>query len=231
MTLFLQLVNIPIEESLEADPLIASVFVVAAVMLAIVLAGGKRILLQRCMNFFVNRRRNNLFDVSTNIDWWMDMMMLFVLCVMASLCTMSAFGVVLSETVESWHVLLLFTLAFVAYFVFKFVIYRFVGWMFMDSDSTKRWLGDYATLLMCNSFVFFVVALLAIYFDFSILALQSTVLVVLILNKLLISYKLFILFFRAKIGWFTFFLQLCTLEILPCFILNKVLLEMNIIFK
>lgn len=221
----------PLERTMKGDTAVTFAFVASAVLLALVLAAGRRTMLQRGKNFFANRRRSSLFDAPTNVDWWMDGVMLAVLCVMSSLCAMSLSDSGYADDVPYWKVLLLMTSAFAAYVAVKFILYRIVGWAFFDREGTRQLTGAYMTLLAYNGLVLFFVALVAVYFYLPSVTLQYVVLVMLIIDKLLVGYKHTAIFFKPKIGRYTFFLQLCTLEILPCFILYKVLLEINIIFK
>lgn len=231
MTPLLQLVVMPLERTMKGDTAVTFAFVASAVLLALVLAAGRRTMLQRGKNFFANRRRSSLFDAPTNVDWWMDGVMLAVLCVMSSLCAMSLSDSGYADDVPYWKVLLLMTSAFAAYVAVKFILYRIVGWAFFDREGTRQLTDAYMTLLAYNGLMLFFVALVAVYFYLPSVTLQYVVLVMLIIDKLLVGYKHTALFFKPKIGRYTFFLQLCTLEILPCFILYKVLLEINIIFK
>ncbi len=221
----------PLERTMKGDTAVTFAFVASAVLLALVLAAGRRTMLQRGKNFFANRRRSSLFDAPTNVDWWMDGVMLAVLCVMSSLCAMSLSDSGYADDVPYWKVLLLMTSAFAAYVAVKFILYRIVGWAFFDREGTRQLTDAYMTLLAYNGLMLFFVALVAVYFYLPSVTLQYVVLVMLIIDKLLVGYKHTALFFKPKIGRYTFFLQLCTLEILPCFILYKVLLEINIIFK
>lgn len=221
----------PLERTMKGDTAVTFAFVASAVLLALVLAAGRRTMLQRGKNFFANRRRSSLFDAPTNVDWWMDGVMLTVLCVMSSLCAMSLSDSGYADDVPYWKVLLLMTSAFAAYVAVKFILYRIVGWAFFDREGTRQLTDAYMTLLAYNGLMLFFVALVAVYFYLPSVTLQYVVLVMLIIDKLLVGYKHTALFFKPKIGRYTFFLQLCTLEILPCFILYKVLLEINIIFK
>lgn len=221
----------PLERTMKGDTAVTFAFVASAVLLALVLAAGRRTMLQRGKNFFANRRRSSLFDAPTNVDWWMDGVMLAVLCVMSSLCAMSLSDSGYADDVPYWKVLLLMTSAFAAYVAVKFILYRIVGWAFFDREGTRQLTDGYMTLLAYNGLMLFFVALVAVYFYLPSVTLQYVVLVMLIIDKLLVGYKHTALFFKPKIGRYTFFLQLCTLEILPCFILYKVLLEINIIFK
>lgn len=227
----LQLAVMPLERTMKGDTAVTFAFVASAVLLALVLAAGRRTMLQRGKNFFANRRRSSLFDAPTNVDWWMDGVMLAVLCVMSSLCAMSLSDSGYADDVPYWKVLLLMTSAFAAYVAVKFILYRIVGWAFFDREGTRQLTDAYMTLLAYNGLMLFFVALVAVYFYLPSVTLQYVVLVMLIIDKLLVGYKHTALFFKPKIGRYTFFLQLCTLEILPCFILYKVLLEINIIFK
>lgn len=227
----LQLAVMPLERTMKGDTAVTFAFVASAVLLALVLAAGRRTMLQRGKNFFANRRRSSLFDAPTNVDWWMDGVMLAVLCVMSSLCAMSLSDSGYADDVPYWKVLLLMTSAFAAYVAVKFILYRIVGWAFFDREGTRQLTDAYMTLLAYNGLMLFFVALVAVYFYLPSVTLQYVVLAMLIIDKLLVGYKHTALFFKPKIGRYTFFLQLCTLEILPCFILYKVLLEINIIFK
>ena len=231
MTLPLQLAVMPLARTMAGDTAVTFVFVASAILLALVLAAGRRTLAQRGKNFFANRKRGSLFDAPTNVDWWMDAVMLAVLCLMSSLCVMSLSRGGYAGDVPYWKVLSLLALVFAAYVAVKFALYRIVGWAFFDREGTRHLVDAYMTLLAYNGLVLFFVALIAVYFYLPSLTLQYVMLAMLIIDKLLLCYKSTALFFKPKIGRYTFFLQLCTLEILPCFILYKVLLEINIIFK
>ncbi len=225
-----ELVNIPLEDSLASDPFVSTIFALSFTMLAGVLAFGKRKLLQRGMNFFANRQRSTLFSLQPKLGNAMGAMAICVLIAMAALCAMALFGVKPTPSLPTWRAAMAYSSVMAAYLVFKYAAYRFSYWMFFDKAAAARWMGDYATLLVFNSFAFFFIALLAIHFNMSPQALQVTALALLALDKLLIIYKQSAQFIKAKIGLLMFFLQFCTLEIMPCFISYKMLLELNIMF-
>lgn len=227
----LALVEIPIDQSLESSPVITSVIIISFILSSLAIAFGKRTLLQKMKNFFVTRERNSLFDTSTNIDWWVSLVFVLQCGVMFSVCMLSYFNQTLSYDLPYFKVLLMYSLVTIGYIMLKFIFYRFVGWIFFDNASTSLLIDSYKTILFYNSFALFILAIVSVYFNLSISVLQIVLLLLIVVDKILSFYKWFRLFFNIKVGYVLFFSQFCTLEIIPCFVVYKSFIEINILFK
>ena len=162
----------------------------------------------------------------------MRYMLLLILqtCVLASVCTFNYFVDVRPELGEhvSPYVLLGAYLALALLYLFwKWVTYSFLGWIFFDASRTGLWMESYSTLLYYLGFTFFPFALFLVYFD---LSLQATVIIGLFLvffTKILMLYKWIKLFCGNLYGILLLILYFCALEIIPCFIMYRGVLQLN----
>lgn len=227
MTIPFLLIEIPIENSLVTNPVITILFVTSFIMSATAIAFGKRILVQNTRNFFQTRERNSIFDTSTNIEWWVNIILMTQLCIMFAINMTAYINYIPSNIWALTKLILFYFLCAVAYISIKFLLYEFQGWMFFDNIKKRMWTDSYKTILICNSFVFFIMALMSVYLHLSYQILQISFIIILIINKILILYKWIQLFLNQKVGYVLFILQFCALEIVPCFIAYKGVIEIN----
>lgn len=225
------LTEIPIRDTLISDPLITILIVISFIISSITISADKKILAQHAKNFLVTRERNNLFDGSGNTDWWVDIVLLTQLCMMFSINCMAYFDNISLDESKIRKIFFIYFLGSIALINIKILFYRFNGWLFYDGNTSKQWIDSYKTILYYNSFILFFLALLSVYFNLSSQALQTALIVVLILDKILTLYKWFKLFFNTKVGYMLFILQFCALEIVPYFLLYKGLIELNTLLK
>lgn len=225
------LTEIPLGNPLISNPVITILIVISFIMSATAIAFGKRVLIQNARNFFLTRERNSIFDTSTNIEWWVSIILMTQLCIMFAVNMTVLIKYIPDDTWELTKLILFYFICTVAYFCCKFMFYEFHGWMFFDSIKKRMWTDSYKTILIYNSFVVFTFALMSVYMNLSSHILQMSFIIILIANKILIFYKWIQLFFNQKVGYVLFILQFCALEIVPCFIAYKGVIEINTLLK
>lgn len=227
----LLLVEKPLQDSIASSYTVTTLMVVFFILSSLAVAFGKRTLMQLVCNIFVTKERNSLFDVSTNVDWWVSLILTTQACAMFSLNMLVYLDADASDELlllKLFGASLLFSLL---YIVFKLLVYRFNGWLFFDGGSNDVWIDTYKTIVYCNSFLFFLLALLTIYFNLSFDVLQIVIITIFVADKILALYKWTRLFLTSKVGFLLFFLQFCALEILPVFLGYRILLEINTLVK
>lgn len=231
MTNQLLLTEIPIENSLTTNPLITTLTIISFIISTVAIAFGKRILVQNARNFFLTRERNSIFDTSTNIEWWVSFILIAQLCLMFAVNVTAYINYTPENTWQLTQLILLYFLCAAAYLIIKFILYEFQGWLYFDNIKKRMWLNSYKTILVYNSFIMFGIALMSIYLHLSPQILQLSFIIIVVISKALILYKYIQLFFNQKVGYVLFILQLCALEIVPCFIFYKGILEINTFLK
>lgn len=111
--------------------------------------------------------------------------------------------------------LLFFTIVILAYFVLKHVLYRFVLWIFFDRRCYENWKNAYYFILSAESVFLFPMAVMAVYFDFSLQNLCLSLLIMLLVVKILLFFRYYIIFSFKLYGILHFIAYFCALEIVP----------------
>ena len=70
-----------------------------------------------------------------------------------------------------------------AYFLLKWLLYMFLGWVFFDKNKTNIWLESYSTLIYYVGFALFPFVLFLVYFDLNLTNLVIIGLIILIFTK------------------------------------------------
>ena len=195
-----------------------------------VLARSKKFLLQQVKDFMLHRERTSIFASSTAADMRYLLLLTVQTCVLGGVCIFNYFNDVRPSLMErvSPHVLLgVYVAVCIFYFLFKWIIYSFLGWVFFDKNKTNIWLESYSTLIYYVGFALFPFVLFLVYFDLILTNLVIIGLIILIFTKILMFYKWVKLFFHQLSAAFLLILYFCALEIVPCLLLYQGMIQMN----
>ena len=109
---------------------------------------------------------------------------------------------------------------FIVYFLVKTILYRLVNAVFFDKKKNEQlaWVLSYIAAL--EGLAFFPAIILQIYLNISMQNIVYYFVLVLILAKLMIFYKSWVIFFRQISVFLQIILYLCALEIIPLLILG-----------
>lgn len=231
MTFLHALVEVPMEESVGTSPIVNAVVVLSFIFVSLGLSLGRHALAQRGREFFQVRRRGNMFDLPERRDMWMGSVLMFQLCAMLSVVTFYCFcGNGLLDAGNGFSKpILLYAVFFAACFAIKFAAYKVLGWVFYDKTSANIIVSSYKTILFYDSFAVFALAVVFVYLDFDNSALQFLLVALLIINKSLLLYKWLKVFSYGKVARLQIISQFCTLEIIPCFLIYKALVDLNLL--
>lgn len=222
--------GIPIPYSPKLDDGITVLLLCCFFMSAYVLSRSRKFLVQLVKDFLLNRERTSIFAATTATDMRYMLLLILQTCVLASVCTFNYFVDVrpeLGECVSPYVLLGAYLALALLYLFWKWVSYSFLGWIFFDASRTGLWMESYSTLLYYLGFTLFPFALFLVYFD---LSLQATVIIGLFLvffTKILMLYKWIKLFCGNLYGILLLILYFCALEIIPCFIMYRGVLQLN----
>ncbi|MBP1676708.1 MAG: hypothetical protein H6Q20_1267 [Bacteroidetes bacterium] len=109
-----------------------------------------------------------------------------------------------------------------AFFIFKYLLSRILGYVFLDNLSLKLALESYSNVIFYLSISLYPTLLLQIYgFEWINPYTLTIALILCLIACILIIIKLFQIFFRKFVASFYILLYLCTLEILPLILLYE----------
>ena len=128
------------------------------------------------------------------------------------------------EVVSPYQLLLTYTALCLGYYLLKLALYAFVNSIFFSRESRERWTASYLLCILALGLGFLPVALLIVYFDLSFHHLLNTTLCLLAVQKCLLLYKCYSIFFTYKLGWVHLILYFCTLEITPLLAFGQVVM-------
>ena len=111
------------------------------------------------------------------------------------------------------------------YFFVKRTVYSLTNWVFFNKQQRRFFNEAYSFLLSLEAVLLFPALLVTIYFKFPLRYCLFGILGLVILVKLLLSYKCFTIFFRNLFGGLLLFVYLCALEMAPLAIIWRILMR------
>lgn len=112
---------------------------------------------------------------------------------------------------------------FIAYFIFKIIIYKVVNLIFFRSKKSKQWTWTLTFITALEGIALFPAVILQVYFNLPMQNVVYYFIFVLILTKILTIYKCRVIFFRQISDFLQIILYLCALEIIPLLSLAGIL--------
>ena len=125
------------------------------------------------------------------------------------------------EEVNPLLVLLVYTLGMAILIVGKFLLYKFVNWVFFSGRKNELWSQNYWGLIAASGVILFPSVLYAVFLDSEIRISDYLFIMILLIFKILLFYKLIGNFFKHFYGILHLILYFCALEIIPDLLLWK----------
>ncbi len=190
----------------------------------------KKSIFQRIKYFFQNKERGSLFSEGESLHSGVVFYFFGQTTILLALFFINFFydfQVDFINQTNSIYLFGIYTLIIGLYFLLKQMIYHLLGWIFIESKQYETWIFSYNTIVSFSGFILYPILLFIIYFD---LGLYYTLIIGFLLFfvlKVLLFYKWINLFFINIYGLVRLFLYFCALEILPCLIIYKGLIQLN----
>lgn len=222
--------GMPIPYSPKLDDGITILLLCCFFISAYVLSRSRKFLVQLMKDFLLNRERTSIFAATTAADMRYMLLLILQTCVLGAVCTFNYLIDVrpeLGERIPPYILLGVYLAIALLYLFWKWVTYSFLGWIFFDGNRTSLWMESYSTLLYFLGFALFPFALFLVYFDLSLLATVIIGLFLMFFTKILMFYKWIKLFCNNLYGVLLLILYFCALEIIPCFIVYRGVLQVN----
>ena len=222
--------GMPIPYSPKLDDGITILLLCCFFISAYVLSRSRKFLVQLMKDFLLNRERTSIFAATTAADMRYMLLLILQTCVLGAVCTFNYLIDVrpeLGERIPPYILLGVYLAIALLYLFWKWVTYSFLGWIFFDGNRTSLWMESYSTLLYYLGFALFPFALFLVYFDLSLLATVIIGLFLMFFTKILMFYNWIKLFCNNLYGVLLLILYFCALEIIPCFIVYRGVLQVN----
>lgn len=222
--------GIPIPYSPKLDDGVTVLLLCCFFLSAYVLSRSRKFLLQLVKDFMLHRERTSIFATSTAADMRYMLLLILQTCVLAGVSIFNYFIDVqprLGESMPPYILLGSYIAACLLYLFLKWLTYSFLGWIFLDGNRTTLWMESYSTLLYYLGFALFPFVLLLVYFDLDLRGTVIIGLLLLIFTKILMLYKWIKLFCINLHGILLLILYFCALEIIPCFMMYRGMLQLN----
>ncbi|MDR0961814.1 MAG: DUF4271 domain-containing protein [Mediterranea sp.] len=197
---------------------------------AFVLSRTHNLMLLSGKSFLTNRERNSIFSDTMTFNARYLLFFTLQLCLFVAIILYLYFSELQSGLPMHAHpysILASYTTICGVFVFLKWLLYRFLGWIFFNKNKISIWINSYATLLCYSSLILFPVVLLLIY-----LGLRQDITVIiglflLLVAKILTLYKWKYLFCHNLFDSLSLILYFCALEIAPLYLLYRGVIELN----
>lgn len=111
------------------------------------------------------------------------------------------------------------------YFLLKFMLYKFLGWVFWTKKESSSWASFYSSLLYITALISSPLLFLLLFINLTLTQLIIIQLCLLGVIKMTQLYRLLTLFSTDIYGLLRLFLYFCALEIIPLLLIYKSLIS------
>ena len=217
----------PVKHILRDSDSIVLFFSISCTLLLITFFQRPNFLAHLIKNVFRVKNRgilfeeNNLSDLHTNLQLFpLNVLMLCLLC----FYVINGNSMNISEG-KTILILLLFTLSISLFYTFKFLLFRFLAYIFFDDTTLSKWQNSYLSNLALLGTLFCPVLMVSVYSNLY----SNTLLIALgglfFFLRTLQFQKVFVIFIPKINTPLYLILYLCTVEILPAFLIYEGLIS------
>mgnify|MGYP002625735393 CR=1 FL=1 len=207
--------GVAVPYSVRSDDVLSLSLLLCFVLFVVSLSGSRHAVARQLKWFF----RPRLTDEDVQDTWsWFTVAMVFVDCVLLGLLTFILVSEWLLPQLDVEHPALftaLLGVLFLVYFLVKWLLYTIVNNVFFDGKKCLLWNKSFLMLITMEGVLLLPLALLVVYFNLSLEKATWCVVFVLILNKMLAFFKMWMIFFRQNGRFIQNILYLCALEFTP----------------
>lgn len=222
--------GIPLSYAPRMDDGLALVLLGCFFLSGYVLSRCRKLLVLLGRNYLLNRERTSIFATSTTADMHTLLLLILQTRLLLGIYLFLYFIEVqplLLTRISPFPLWVIYVGFSLLYFLAKWFLYSFIGWIFFDKVRRQIWFESYSTLLYFIGFILFPFVLLLVYFKLHVAMYLIIGLILFVFVKILVLFKWIKLFCSNLYGCFLLILYFCALEIAPCFIFFKGMAELN----
>ncbi len=228
------IVGDPIPYSIKGDSIISAILLACFILILVSLSKARRLILRQTKSFFgfPGALTTELSETTNELRF--QFIMLFQTCLMLTLLAyIYTQGYVGEAPLKVSHHLqmVIFLGIFIAYFALKALMHWGVNYVFFDSRSNVFWLKSLLYVFSMEGIVLFPLVVLHSYLGISANSGMFYLVFVIILVRILLFYKSYVMFFRQNAFHLQIILYLCALEIMPLLLLWGTLVKIIDCFR
>lgn len=220
----------PVPYQFRNDSLVTIVLMVSFFLIAWVISRSRYYLNEQIKEFFHHRKRENLFSQRTQNELRGQIFLVFQTCFMLGILFFDytqEYQQQVFNQVSPYKILGLSVAICTIYFLIKVAAYSFINNIFFDRRQCQQWTESYMLCTLGTGLALLPLGLLVVYFDLDLPNTAICLVCILAVDKMLLIYKCYSIFFSYRLGWVHLFLYFCTLEIAPILILFRALIYAN----
>lgn len=216
----------PVPYSVRTDNIITSLLLVLFVISVIAFSVTRSFIVRQARSFFYHHQTGTSDVTETATELHFQFILVFLTSLLLSLFfyfhTIHRIGDAFNLPSEYYLILIFFGIIMV-YFLLKMLLYSVVNSVFFDSKKNWQWLKSVLFITSMEGVLLFPGVVLQTYFELPIENVETYLVIVLIIVKILTFYKCFVKFFRGNVFFLQIILYFCALEIVPLLALWGVL--------
>jgi len=221
----------PVAYRFRSDNFVTLLLLLSFFLMAWVVARSRHYLTEQFKDFFCERERNNLFSERTQRELSGQLFLIFQACFAIGLLFFDFTQVhqpAVFAGVSPYQILGVGVLSSILYYLVKVGLYASVNSVFFERQQVRRWTDVYMLCILSLGVALLPIALLVVYFSLSYNVMAILFLLALLVNKIVLLYKCFQIFFKGAAGLMHVFLYFCTLEIVPLLVLVRLMMRANL---
>ena len=212
----------PMPYKMESDEAIVGSLAVCFVLILFALQRGSHSVVLYLKEAVTLRRRTSFFEEKVSVSSVSSTALCISTVLSSGICLYRYYATPhLLEDVNHLVALSVYTLAFAILIEGKFLLYNFVNWVFFSREKNDLWRQNYWGLIAAAGVVLFPSVLYSVFLDSEIQISDYLLIMILVIFKMLLFYKLIGNFFAHFYGISHLILYFCALEIIPDLILWK----------
>lgn len=212
--------------TLEGDDGIFALLLICFVFFTRIYKGGFSFFRENSRLLFSSRKSLNLFSETTTTEFWFNFILVFQTILLTSLIMFDSFLELEQYPVPkySFYTVSLFAVTISLFLGIKYLIYRFAGYLFNIQSHVHIWLRNYMIVLEMMGIIAFIPTLMLVYSQSFHQYLLMFFLVLFVLSRIILFYRIITFFLKAHVNFLFLIAYLCSLEIIPYFILYQILI-------
>ena len=218
----------PVPYTIRGDNTLTALLIGCFIIAMIAFANSRRFFVHEAKYFFREPNSNTTEMTETSAEVRYQAFFVLLTCLLLSVISFLYTLECVADTFvlsSQYQLLGIFFGIFAAYFIVKMLVYWFVNSVFFGRKKSVRWLKSLLFAASVEGAALFPLVLLQSYFDLSIQKAVIYVAFVIILSKVMLLYKSFVMFFRHKNFFLQIILYFCALEIMPLLSLGGILVK------
>ena len=208
----------PVPLSLRGDNIITLMLLVSFVLAMVSFSNAREFILRQAKSFLYgyHDRLTGVTETATELRLQLLLVTLtsFFFALLFYFYYLSYKGETLAVDSPYYLIAILWATT-VAYFALKALLYTVVNKVFFGSKRNVQWLKSLLFITSLEGVMLFPAVILRTYFDMNMQNVVIYFVVVLVIVKLLVIYRCFVIFFRRNVFKLQIILYFCTLEVIP----------------